>query len=59
MFFTQNIDYLQRHFTEKLVELNAMLSVYEKDKNESEIAKTKQEIEVCEKLAVDFKTLIQ
>jgi aminopeptidase N len=54
MFFGQNIDYLQRHLTEKLVELNAMLSVYEKEKNEIEITKTKKEIVICEKLATDF-----
>ena len=57
MFFTQNIDYLQRHLSEKLVELNAMLSVYEKEKNEAEITNTKQEIELCEKLTNEFKEL--
>ena len=57
MFFTQNIDYLQRHLSEKLVELNAMLSVYEKDKNDVEIANTKKEVELCERLSNELKEL--
>ena len=58
MFYAQNIDYLQKHLTEKLVELNALLSVYEKEKNEAETLKTKEEIIECEKLSVKFKAML-
>jgi aminopeptidase N len=59
MFFGQNIDYLQKHLSEILVELNAMLSVFEKDESQYEIAKMKHKIAVCEKLSADFERISQ
>jgi len=57
MFFVQNLDYLQKHINEKLIELNAMLSVYQKAKNEIQINSTKKEIQQFTDLNDRFTTL--